>query len=128
MKKLLLTSLLLVLTLAATGNAQAQRGQRGGGANIFAPPATASGPIADMMKAVVTAFNKGDTAYFQRIIAPDAVWFDEDGHTLQATVWMNRILSANPPRKLSITNLRVGNWDNSGWAGFNYALEGTNQV
>jgi len=101
---------------------------RGGRPNIFAPDAVASGPIADVVKTVVTAFNNRDAAYFQKAIAPDAVWLDEDGHHLQATVWITRLLSANPPRKLSITNLRVGNWDTSGWAGFNYVIEGTNQV
>src|SRR5262249_28776517 len=65
---------------------------------------------------------------FQKAIAPDAVWLDEDGHHLQATVWINRPLWANPPRKLSITNLRTSNWDSAGWAGFNYLIEGTNQM
>jgi hypothetical protein len=76
----------------------------------------------------VTAFNNHDSAYFQKIIAPDAVWFDEDGHQLNASVWLNRLMSATPARKLSISDLRVGNWDNAGWAGFHYTLEATNQV
>jgi hypothetical protein len=80
------------------------------------------------MKSVVTAFNNRDTAYFDKLIAPDAVWLDEDGHHLLGTVWMNRLLSATPPRKLSITNLRTESWDTGGWAGFNYVLEATNQV
>jgi ketosteroid isomerase-like protein len=80
------------------------------------------------MKSVVTAFNNRDTAYFDKLIAPDAVWLDEDGHHLLATVWMNRLLSANPARKLSITNLRTESWDTGGWVGFNYVLEATNQV
>jgi hypothetical protein len=113
-----------ILAVALCGAAPA-RAQRGG---IFAPPANPSGPVADLMKTIVTAFNNHDVTYFQKAIAPDAVWFDEDGHTLQAMVWMNRIMGANPPRKLSITNLRVGSWDNGGWAGFNYVLEGANQI
>ena len=80
------------------------------------------------MKAIVTAFNTRDVAYFQKLIAPDAVWLDEDGHHLIAMVWMNRLLSSNPPRKLSVTNVRTENWDNAGWAGFNYVIEGANQV
>jgi hypothetical protein len=96
--------------------------------NIFAPEAKASGPVADFVQQLVTAFNSRNTAFFQKAITPDAVWLDEDGHHLLAQVWINRLLSANPPRKLSITNLRVGNWDTAGWAGFNYVIEGTNQV
>jgi hypothetical protein len=76
----------------------------------------------------VNAFNNRDSAYFQRVVAPDAVWFDEDGHALRASVWVTRLLSANPPRKLTISNLRVANWDTAGWAGFNFVMEGTTRV
>jgi ketosteroid isomerase-like protein len=106
----------------------AGQGRGGGRPNIFAPEAQASGPVADFVRSMVTAFNNKDSAFFQRAMASDAVWLDEDGHHLLATVWINRLLSANPPRKLSITNLRTGNWDTAGWAGFNYVIEGTGQV
>src|SRR5262249_17789169 len=123
--------LLLAIIASIAGTAFAQTGGaqgRGGRPNIFAPEAQATGPLADVVRSVVTAFNKRDAAFFEKSIAPDAVWLDEDGHHLLATVWINRLLSANPPRKLTISNLRVGNWDTAGWAGFNYVLEGTNQV
>jgi ketosteroid isomerase-like protein len=122
MRKSILGFVFIVL-MSAAASAQGR-----GGASIFAPPSTPTGPIADAVNAIVKAFNSRDVPYFQKVIAPDAVWFDEDGHTLQAMVWMNRLMSANPPRKLTITNLRVGNWDTAGWAGFNYVIEGTNQV
>jgi len=119
----------LIVCLSGALPAQAPRGQAAGGRpNIFAPAASASGPVADLVNTIVTSFNNRDTAYFQKIIAPDAVWLDEDGHHLLATVWMSRLMSANPPRKLTISNLRVGSTDSSAWAGFNYVLEGTNQV
>src|SRR5215470_2544035 len=102
----------ILVTTAVGLFAQAPAGgqARGGRPNIFAPPATASGPIADITNGIVTAFNKQDTAYFQKLIAPDAVWLDEDGHHLIAMVWMNRLLSSNPLRKLTISNLRVQSW------------------
>ena len=102
MKRSILAVLLVMLALASASPAQAQ----GGRPNIFAPPAVASGPVADLVKAIVTAFNTRDVAYFQKLIAPDAVWLDEDGHHLIAMVCMNRLLSSNPPRKLSVTNVR----------------------
>jgi hypothetical protein len=109
---------LVVLAMAAvltTVSAQAPaRGQAGARPNIFAPAASATGPLADVMNSVVAAFNKRDTAYFDKLIAPDAVWLDEDGHHLLATVWMNRLLSANPARTLSITNVRTESWDTGG--------------
>ena len=122
-RRLLQVAIVIALTVM-TAFSQA----RGGRPNIFAPDAQATGPVADFVKAMVTAFNNHDTAFFQKTVAPDAVWLDEDGHHLLAGVWINRLLSANPPRKLSITNLRVSNWDSAGWAGFNYVIEGTNQV
>ena len=109
--------LLIALTIVMTASAQRP--------NIFAPAPTATGPVADFVKSMVTAFNNRDTAFFQKAIASDAVWLDEDGHHLIGSVWMNRLLSATPPRKLTITNLRVNNWDNAGWAGFNYVMEGS---
>jgi len=121
MKKAILTVVLAMAAMAAPAFSQARP-------NIFAPPPTASAPIADVVNAIVTAFNNRDTAYFHKVIAPDAVWLDEDGHHLQATVWMNRLMGANPPRKLTVSNLRTGNWDTAGWAGFNYVIEGTNMV
>jgi ketosteroid isomerase-like protein len=115
--------LILVLVMMATPMFAQQR------PSIFAPPPpTPSGPVADLVNSIVMAFNKHDTAYLSKLIAPDAVWLDEDGHHLQATVWMNRLLAATPPRMLSITNLRVGGWGDTGWAGFNYMIQGTNQV
>jgi hypothetical protein len=117
--------LLIVSAVLATAWAQAPRGGR---PNIFAPEPQAAGPIADFVKSMVTAFNNKDAAFFQKGLTSDAVWLDEDGHHLLANVWVNRLMSATPPRKLSISNLRVNTWDNGGWAGFNYVIEGTNQV
>jgi ketosteroid isomerase-like protein len=129
MKRSIFVVVLVMVASLATVSAQAPaRGQGGARPNIFAPAATANGPIADVMNSIVTAFNNRDSAYFEKLIAPDAVWLDEDGHHLLATVWMTRLLSANPARKLTITNLRTESWDTSGWAGFNYVLEATGQV
>ena len=126
MKRLIFPFAVIVAFAATVWTAASASGQ--GRPNIFAPEARATPPLADVVQSMVNAFNKRDTAFFQKAILPDAVWLDEDGHHLLAAVWMNRLLSANPPRKLSISNLRTSNWDNAGWAGFNYVIEGTNQV
>src|SRR6186713_1437491 len=112
MKRYMFSVLLTMTALLATVSAQAPaRGQGGARPNIFAPAAAATGPIADVMNSMVTAFNNRDTAHFQKLIAPDAVWLDEAGHHLLATVWMTRLLSANPPRTLTPSNLRTQTWD-----------------
>ena len=125
---LALTVLIAALTITSFAQAPAGGQARGGRPNIFAPEAQASGPVADLSRSIVTAFNNRDAAFFQKTLAPDAVWLDEDGHHLLAGIWVTRLLSANPPRKLSITNLRINTWDTGAWAGFNYLIEGTNQV
>src|SRR5262245_14882627 len=116
MKRSIILLALVVAACIGTASAQATAGGqgRGGRRNTSAPDAKASGPIADVVQRMVTAFNSGDSAFFQKAIAPEAVWLDEDGHHLLAAVWINRLLSSTPPRKLSITNLRVGTWDTAG--------------
>ena len=113
----------VMICLASAAMAAPRIAQQGGAPSIFAPPVTPAGPLVGVVNAMVTAFNNQDRAYFQKMIAPDAIWFDEDGHHMAAGVWMNRILSA--PRKLTISNLRVSNWDTAGWAGFNYVVDET---
>ena len=134
MKKTLWISV-AVLSLAVTAMAEPPTAQQGGRPSIFAPAVTPTGPLVDVVSALVTAFNNQDKAYLQKMIAPDAVWFDEDGHHMAAVIWMSRILSATAPRKLTVSNVRVGNWDTAGWAGFNYIvaetgrqLKGTNTL
>jgi hypothetical protein len=123
MKRTGLVCALVVMAFAGGTLVQAQGGGAAGG--IFAPPAAPTGPLVDVVNSIVTAFNNRDAAFFQKMVAPDTVWFDEDGHALRGTVWVTRLLGANPPRKISISNLRVGNWDTAGWAGFNYVMEGS---
>ena len=96
MKKSLWISV-AVLSLAVSAMAEPPTPQQGGRLSIFAPPVTPAGPLVGVVNAMVTAFNNQDKAYFQKMIAPDAIWFDEDGHHMAAVVWMNRILSATPP-------------------------------
>src|SRR5580692_11330565 len=98
--------LVIVLAIAAlTGSAIAQgRGGRGG-----APPFT--GPVADMVNMIITALNNQDAAYLTKVVAPDAVWADEDGHMIPATAWVNRLMTAKPVKKITLTGLRGQAWD-----------------
>src|SRR3989442_4067040 len=99
MKRSILLFAVVSAAIVTTALAQAPAGGqgRGGRPNIFAPEAQATGPIADFVRSMVTAFNNRDTAFFQKTVAPDSVWLDEDGHHLLGAVWINRLLSANPP-------------------------------
>jgi ketosteroid isomerase-like protein len=129
--------ILLVTLIAVAGSAVAQtpergqgqgrgggggRGGRGGG--LPAPP-TLTGPVADLMNGIVTAINNQDTAYFQKVVAADAIWVDEDGHFLPVNFFLNRMMQAKPAKKLAITNLTGQAWDTGAWAGCRYTLDET---
>src|SRR5437773_11305680 len=76
---------LVMMVALAGGVALAQvPGQGMGGARGAQPPAT--GPIADKVNAIIDALNKQDAAFFQKNVAPDALWLDEDGHMIPATL------------------------------------------
>ena len=127
--------ILIIATAAFAGSALAQapeRGQgqgrgggRGGRGGVLPPAPTLTGPVADMVNAIVTAINNQDAAYFQKAVAPDAIWADEDGHFLPANIWVNRLMQAKPAKKLAMTNLTGQTWDNGAWAAFRYTLDET---
>jgi hypothetical protein len=132
MKKLLLVSLLVFglvgLTMAQGGGATAtgapaQRGAGGGGGRgggMQTPPAT--GPIADLATAGIDAINKGDATFFEKRLAADVVWFDEDGHGIAGK---ERVLGfvksklLTGAKKVTMSGLRVG----ENWAGYVYTIE-----
>src|SRR5689334_1630195 len=100
MKKSIL-ALVIVIALAGSALAQApERGQGGGqgrgggrgrgGGLPQMPPLT--GPVADMVNMIIAAINNQDAVYLQKVVAPDAVWLDEDGHALPANIWVNRLM------------------------------------
>ncbi|MBI4472125.1 MAG: nuclear transport factor 2 family protein [Acidobacteria bacterium] len=116
MKRLVIISVLVCLTLFTAFAQAPQRGARGA-----MPPPT--GPIADLANAGVDAINKGDAAFFDSHLAADVVWFDEDGHAIASKERVLNFLKTKlltPGKKVTITGLRVG--DN--WAGYVYKVEG----
>jgi ketosteroid isomerase-like protein len=118
MKRSILVIVLAIVAL--TGSAVAGGGQGRGGRG-GAPPFT--GPVADMVNMIITALNNQDAAYLMKVVAPDAVWADEDGHMIPATAWVNRLMTAKPVKKITLTGLRGLAWDTGAWAAFSYTLE-----
>jgi ketosteroid isomerase-like protein len=98
--------------------------QRGGGPPPV-PPAT--GPMLDVANKIAEAINKQDAATLQKMLAPDAVYLDEDGHAPPPMAWINRLTMGNPAKNLTISNTHGQTWDNSGWVSFNYTLAETYQ-
>ena len=120
MKRINISAVILIVSCAALGMAQ----QRGA-----APTPTPTGPAAELVPAVVDAYNKQDVAYFEKMLAADVIWLDEDGHTfigrdraMRGT--LRGQLTGTPPRKLTITNLTTGSSGDIAWGTFAYTIEG----
>jgi ketosteroid isomerase-like protein len=116
MKKSILV--LVVATAMFGGNALAQ------GVRNLPPRPTLSGPVADLVTALVNAINKQDKAFIEKVVAPNATWADEDGHIFPASFFINKLMQGMP-RKLTPTNMAGETWDNAAWAAFDYTLDET---
>jgi ketosteroid isomerase-like protein len=116
MKKSILV--LVVATAMFGGNALAQ------GVRNLPPRPTLSGPVADLVTALVNAINKQDKAFIEKVVAPNATWADEDGHIFPASFFINKLMQGMP-RKLTPTNIAGETWDNAAWAAFDYTLDET---
>jgi ketosteroid isomerase-like protein len=117
--------MVLVLALVLTGIvmlAQAPPGRgQGGGARGGGPPA-ASGPMLDLATKVVEAINKQDAGALQKLVAPDAVYLDEDGHALPVPVWITKLTTGTPAKTMSTSATHSQMYDTAGWVSFNYGL------
>ena len=130
MKKVLFVLLALVLTcavlVAQQGGAPA-RGAGGQGAPGAAagrgapvpPPPAAMQAIADQLAA---AINKQDAAALQKMVAPDAVYLDEDGHQPPVASWITKLTTGTPAKTFTIVQPHGQMWDTAGWVSFNYTL------
>ncbi|HLH32357.1 MAG TPA: nuclear transport factor 2 family protein [Terriglobia bacterium] len=132
MKRSILVLVIAMVAFAGSALAQApERGQGGGGQGRgrgrggLPPMPTLTGPVADMVNMIISALNNQDAAYLQKVVAPDAVWLDEDGHMLPAGIWINRLMQAKPAKKVTMTGLTGQTWDGGAWAAFSYTLEET---
>ena len=95
------------------------------GARPQTPPAT--GPLLDLANHLVDAINKQDTAALSKMLAPDAVYLDEDGHAPPARVWINKLTTGTPAKQVVISSTHGQTWDDAGWVSFNYSLTETLQ-
>jgi ketosteroid isomerase-like protein len=99
--------------------------RRGGMRGPRTPPA--SGPMLDLASKLVEAINKQDAATLHNMLAPDAVYLDEDGHAPPAAAWINKLVSGTPPKQITISSTHSQMWDDTGWVSFNYELTETFQ-
>ena len=83
-------------------------------------------PAADLVQGFVDAYNKQDLAYFERMLAPDAVVPDDDGHILVDRAHMidlfRRRFSVTPPDKLTASTVVTRSAADVSWASFAYTF------
>jgi ketosteroid isomerase-like protein len=118
MKKLIVMSVFLVFAFMSVVLMAQQRAPQ-------VPAAT--GPMLDLANKLAEAINKQDAAALQKMVAPDAVYLDEDGHAPPVQAWINRLTMGTPPKQMTISQTHGQTWDNSGWVSFNYTLGETYQ-
>ena len=87
--------------------------------------ATADELGAEVQRAV-TAYNARDLSYYETVLDPKSVYIAEDGAVISGRERVlrtfGRIFSADPPRRIEISDLTVDRRGDTGWATFRWTL------
>jgi ketosteroid isomerase-like protein len=96
---------------------------------VAALPAVAADATAELNGEVqngVKAYNARDLSYFEKALAPDAVYIADDGATFvgkeRVLGLFKRIFAMTPPREITPSEVAVGSRGDVGWARFKYTL------
>ena len=96
-----------------------------------APPrAAAAVAAADDLSAevqrAVAAYNARDLSYYESVLDPKSVYIAEDGAVISGRERVlrtfGRIFTADPPRRIEISDLTVDRRGDTGWATFRWTL------
>jgi ketosteroid isomerase-like protein len=125
MKRLTVFSVLAVTILGGAVIAQ-QVGPRGA-INGRSPAPPSPGPLVDLVQASVNAYNKGDLAYFDRMLSDEILWVDEDGHELTSKMFclafIQKQIMATPKRTMSVSGIATSTWGDTAYAAFAYTID-----
>jgi ketosteroid isomerase-like protein len=124
MKRLSVAFMMFALAMACAVLV-AQQPQAGGmGGRRMRGPRTppATGVMLHLANELVDAINKQDTATLQKMLAPEAVYLDEDGHAPPARAWIRKLTTGTPAKHIEISATHGQMWDDAGWVSFNYTL------
>jgi ketosteroid isomerase-like protein len=125
MKKLIVLSVLAMTIMGGAAKAQ-QVGPSGAiyGRSPGPPP---PGPLVDLVQAGVNAYNKGDMAYFEKMLADEILWVDEDGHELTSKMFclsfIQKQVTATPKRTMSVSGIATSTWGDTAYAAFAYTID-----
>jgi len=82
-------------------------------------------PLMDVANKIADAINKQDAAALNKMVTPETVYLDEDGHAPPIARWVTNLTSGN--KKIEISNPHGQIIDGGGWLSFNFALTETFQ-
>ena len=112
--RLIRSCVIAITMIGAVALAQVTPGTEGRPIQGRSPAPPPPGPLVDLVKAGVDAYNKGDISYFDKIFADDMLWVDEDGHEMTTKMFalflLNRQLTATPKRTMSVHDIATGTW------------------
>ena len=91
-----------------------------------AAPAASTDELTAEVQRAVAAYNTRDLSYYERALDPRSIYVAEDGALISGRERVlrtfGRIFSADPPRKLDISDLSVTQRGDTGWALFRWTL------
>jgi ketosteroid isomerase-like protein len=113
MPSLFLLGLLFVATLQAPSPSAA-------------PKASPADDLTAEVQRAVTAYNARDLSYYESVLDPKSVYIAEDGAVISGRERVlrtfGRIFTADPPRRIEISDLTVDRRGDTGWATFRWTL------
>jgi ketosteroid isomerase-like protein len=114
MPSLFLLGLLFVATVQAPSPSAAPRA------------AAAADDLTAEVQRAVTAYNARDLSYYEAVLDPKSVYIAEDGGVISGRERVlrtfGRIFTADPPRRIEISDLAVDRRGDTGWATFRWTL------
>ncbi len=91
-----------------------------------APAASLSDELTAEVQRAVAAYNARDLSYYETALDPKSVYIAEDGGVIsgreRVLSTFGRIFSADPPRRIEISDLRIDRRGDTGWALFRWTL------
>ena len=129
MSRLILLCAITVMIMGAVSLAQTRGtpGTEGRPIQGRSPAPAPPGPLVDLVKATVDAYNKGDIGYFDKLLAEDVLWVDEDGHEMTTKTFalylLNRQLTSTPKRIMTVHDIATGAWGDTGWTAFAFTID-----
>jgi hypothetical protein len=89
-------------------------------------PATEPDDLTAEVQRAVTAYNARDLAYYESVLDPKSVYIAEDGAVISGRERVlrtfGRIFTADPPRRIEISDVSVERRGDTGWALFRWTL------